>query len=73
MDFADNHTLLVNEEVMQAHRTKQQATLFTIHLNVAKDIHHSTIVTSDYLAHDVAFVHTAQGIIASMYKSLIQL
>ena len=27
MDFAENHTLHVNKEIMQAHCTKQQATL----------------------------------------------
>jgi hypothetical protein len=69
MDFTENHTLLVNKEIMQAHWTKQQATLFTIHLKVAKDIHHSMIVTSDYLAHDVESVHAAQGIISEHGQS----
>ena len=69
MDFAENHTLLVNKEMMQAHWEKQQATLFTIHLKVAKDIHPSTVMISDYLAHDVEFVHAAQGIISEYVRS----
>ena len=69
MDFAENHTLLVNKEIMQAHWTKQQATLFTIHLKVTKDIHHSMILISDYLAHDVEFVHAAQGVISDYVQS----
>jgi hypothetical protein len=66
MDFAENHTLFVNKEMMQAHGAKQQATLFIIHLNVAKDIHPRMIVISDYLAHDVELVHAAQGIMSLM-------
>ncbi|CAF4698512.1 unnamed protein product [Rotaria socialis] len=70
MDFAENHTLLAQNEIMQAHWTNQQATLFTVHIKTAKEKHHSLIIISDYLAHDVEFVHTAQSIISDYVQSI---
>ncbi|CAF1544967.1 unnamed protein product [Rotaria magnacalcarata] len=70
MDFAENHTLLAQNEITQAHWTNQQATLFTVHIKTAKEKHHSLIIISDYLAYDVEFVHTAQSIISDYVKSI---
>ncbi|CAF3661614.1 unnamed protein product [Rotaria socialis] len=55
---------------MQAHWTNQQATLFTVHIKAVKEKHHSLIIISDYLAHDVIFVHTAQSIISDDVQSI---
>ena len=77
IDFAENHTLLKQNEIMQAHWTNPQAALFTIHLKINKDKHQSMVIISDYLVHDVEFLHAAQGIISdyvvSVYPGVKQL
>ena len=70
IDFAENHILLNQKEVMQAEWTIVQATIFTIHLKINKEKHHIMVVISDYLAHDVEFVHAAQGIINRYVQSI---
>ena len=55
---------------MQAHWTTPQATLFTIHLKINKEKHDNLAIISDYLAHDVEFVHAAQGIINHYVQSI---
>ena len=70
VDFAENYSLLQQNSIMQAHWTTPQATIFTIHIKVDKDNHHSMAITSDYLEHDVEFVHAAQNIIVDYVQSL---
>lgn len=70
IDFAENHTLLNQKEIMQAHWTNTQAALFTIHLKINKDEHRSMVIISDYLAHDVDFLHAAQGLISDYVLSV---
>ena len=69
IDFAENHTLLNHKEIMQTHWTTPQATIFTIHLKINKEKHNSIAIISDYLAHDVEFVHAAQGIVNHYVQS----
>ena len=54
---------------MQAHWTTSQATIFRIHAKISKDNHHSMAIISDYLEHDVEFVHSAQRIIVDYIQS----
>ena len=54
---------------MQAHWTTSQATIFMIHAKISKDNHHSMAIISDYLEHDVEFVHSAQRIIVDYIQS----
>ena len=70
MDFSENHNLLIQHEVMQAHWTASQAAIFTAHVTVNKDEHHSIAIISDYLSHDVQFVHAAQGVIIDYLRNL---
>ena len=77
IDFAENYTLLNQKQIMQAHWTTPQATIFTVHIRINKEKQQSVALISDYLEHDVEFVHTAQGIIAdyvlSVYPSVRRL
>ena len=70
IDFAENHTLLNQKEIMQAHWTNTQAALFTVHLKINKDEHRSMVIISDHLTHDVEFLHAAQGIITDYVLSV---
>jgi hypothetical protein len=70
MDFSENHNLLNQHEIMQAHWTTAQAAIFTAHVRVDKNKYHSIAIISDYLSHDVKFVHAAQGIISDYILSL---
>jgi hypothetical protein len=70
MDFSENHNLLNQNEVMQAHWTTAQATIFTVHVNINKNKHDSIAIISNYLSHDVTFVHAAQGIIVDYIRSI---
>lgn len=70
IDFAENHALVNQREIMQAHWSTPQATIFTIHLKVNKESHHSMAIISDDLTHDVKFVHAAQGIISDYVQSI---
>ena len=54
---------------MQTHWTTSQATIFTIYAKISKDNHHSMAIISDYLEHDVEFVHSAQRIIVDYIQS----
>jgi hypothetical protein len=63
MDFAENHSLIVQHEIQQAHWTTPQATIFTVHVTVDKTAHYSLAFISDHLDHDVDFLHAAQGLI----------
>jgi hypothetical protein len=70
MDFSENHNLLNQHEVMQAHWAATQAAIFTAHIKVNKHEHQSIAIVSDYLTHDVKFVHAAQGIIVDYVRSI---
>ena len=70
IDFTENHTLLKQREIMQAHWTNPQAAIFTIHFKINKDKHHCMVIISDYLVHDVEFLHAAQGIISAYVLSV---
>ena len=69
MGFSENHNLLIQHEVMQAHWTAAQAAIFTAHITVNKDKHHSIAIISDYLSHDVQFVHAVQGVIVDYLRN----
>jgi hypothetical protein len=68
MDFAENHSLIVQHEIQQAHWTTPQATIFTVHITVDKTTHHSHPFVSDHLDHNVDFVHAAQGVIVQFIR-----
>ena len=70
MDFSENHNLLIQHEVMQAHWTTAQAAIFTAHVTVNKDKHHSIAIISDYLSHDIQFVHAAQSVIVDYLRAV---
>ncbi|CAF3313213.1 unnamed protein product [Rotaria sp. Silwood2] len=70
MDFSENHNLLIQHQVMQAYWTAAQAAIFTADVTVSKDKHHSIAIISDYLSHDVQFVHAAQGVIVDYLRGL---
>ncbi|CAM4790993.1 unnamed protein product [Rotaria magnacalcarata] len=70
MDFAENYSLLQQNSIMQAHWATPQATIFTIHAKISKDNHHSMAIISDYLEHDVEFVHSAQRVIVDHIQSV---
>ena len=77
MDFSENPNLFHQNEAMQAHWTTAQAAIFTAHIKVSKNKHHNIAIVSDYLSHNVKFVHAAQGIIVdyilSIYPAVKQL
>ena len=70
IDFAENYNLIHQNSIMQAHWTTQQAAIFTVHIQVNKDNHHSMAIISDYLEHDVEFVHAAQNVIVDYVQSV---
>ena len=70
IDFAENYNLIHQNSDMQAHWTTQQAAVFTVHIQVNKDNHHSMAIISDYLEHDVGLVHAAQNVIVNYVQSV---
>ena len=70
MDFSENHNLLHQNEVMQAHWTTVQAVIFTAHIKVNKNKHHNIAIVSDYPSRNVKFIHAAQGIIVGYIPSI---
>ena len=54
---------------MPAHWTTSQATIFAIYAKISKDNHHSMAIISDYLEHDVEFVHSTRHIIVDYIQS----
>lgn len=68
MDFAENHALIVQHEIQQAHWTTPQATIFTVHITVDKTIQDSLAFVSDYLDHNIDFVHAAQKMIVQFIR-----
>ena len=70
VDFAENHSLLNQNAIMQAHWSTQQASIFTIHLKVSRERYHSMAIISNNLTHDVQFVHAAQAIISDYVQSI---
>ena len=70
IDFAENYNLIHQNSIMQAHWTTQQAAIFTVHIQVNKDNHHSMATISDHLEHDVEFVHAAQNVIVDYVQSV---
>lgn len=67
MDFAENYTFLRQREVQAAHWNNQQATLFTVHIKLGNE-HKNMVIISDYMRHDTAFVHCAQGLIVDFLR-----
>ena len=56
---------------MQAHWTTPLATIFIIHVKVGKNNHHhSMAIISEYLEHDVEFVHAVQNVIIDYIQTL---
>lgn len=70
IDFAENYTLIAQREIMQAHWTNRQASIFTTQIIATKAQRHSLVIISDSLSHDVLFVHAAQRIIADYILNL---
>ena len=68
MDFAENHNLIVQHQIQQAHYNTAQATIFTINIHVNNNTHHAMAIISDSLDHDVKFVHAAQKIITQFVR-----
>ncbi len=68
MDFAENHNLIVQHQIQQAHYNTFQATIFTINIHVTNNTHHAVAIISDCLDHDVRFVHAAQKIITQFVR-----
>ena len=66
MDFAENHNLVIQHQIQQAHYNSAQATIYTINIHVTNKTHHAMAIISDCLDHDVKFVHAAQKIIHTM-------
>jgi hypothetical protein len=68
MDFAENHSLIIQHQVQQAYYNTAQATIFTINIHVTNITHHAMAIISDCLDHDVKFVHAAQKIIVQFVR-----
>ena len=68
MDFAENHSLIVQHEIQQAHWTTPEATIFTVHVTVDKTTHHSLAFISHHLDHNIDFVHAASGVIVQFIR-----
>lgn len=74
LDFAENYSFVVQDEVQSYHWTNAQA---TIHPSVAchkEDeavVHDSFIITSDCLRHDTAAVHLFQTKMIRVPKSKV--
>ena len=66
-DFAENYTFLRQREVQAAHWNNRQATLFTVHIKLGNE-HKNMVIISDYMRHDTAFVHCAQGLIVDFLR-----
>ena len=67
MDFAENHNLIIQHQIQQAHYNSAQATIYTINIHVTNKTHHAMAIISDCLDHDVKFVHAAQKIITGVF------
>ena len=68
MDFAENHNLVIQHQIQQAHYNSAQATIYTINIHVTNKTHHAMAIISDCLDHDVKFVHAAQKIITQFVQ-----
>ncbi|CAF4054315.1 unnamed protein product, partial [Rotaria sp. Silwood1] len=67
-DFAGNYTLAAQREIQSAHWSKQQASLFTIHIKIGES-HINLAIISNYLNHDTAFVYYCQQQIIGFIKA----
>ena len=53
MDFAENHNLVIQHQIQQAHYNSAQATIYTINIHVTNKTQHAVAIISDCLDHDV--------------------
>ena len=70
IDFTENYSLLQQNSIMQARWTTPLATIFTIHAKAGKNSHYSMAIISEYLEHDVEFVHAVQNVIVDYIQTL---
>ena len=62
IDFVESYNLLQQNSITQAYWTTLQAATLMINIQVDRDTPHSMAIISDYLEHDVEFVHATQNI-----------
>ena len=67
IDFSMNYTLIRQREVQQGSFSRQQATVFTIHLTIGQE-HRNLSIISDHLEHTTAFVYSSQKILVEFIK-----
>ena len=67
LDFSENASLLMQNEIQSAHWNHSQATLFTAHAWMNQDCKESIVIISDDLNHTNSAVHT---FMLFLYKQL---
>ena len=67
MDFAQNFTFVIQQEIQSAYYSRKQATIFTVYIKVGEE-HRNMAIISDYLPHDTRFVYCAQKTIIDFLR-----
>jgi len=67
MDFAENFSFIIQNEIQSAYWNQKQATIYTIVINVGNH-HHNMVIISNRMTHDTAFVYCAQQIITTFIR-----
>jgi len=60
IDFAENYSLISQNEIQSAHWGHEQATIFTVHIKMGSG-HRNLAIISNYMHHTTEFVYYAQS------------
>ena len=67
MDFAENFSFVVQNEIQSAYSNQTQATVYTVVIGVGAN-HRNVVIISNRMAHDTSFVYCAQKLIVSFIR-----
>jgi hypothetical protein len=67
VDFAENFTIIVQNEIQSAYWNQKQVTIYTIAINIGAD-HRNMVIISDRMVHDTTFVYCTQKLIVAFIR-----
>ena len=67
MDFAENFSFVVQNEIQSAYWNQKQATVYTVVISVGAN-HRNVVIISNHMVHDTSFVYWAQKLIVSFIR-----
>ena len=67
MDFAENFSFIVQNEIQSAYWNQKQATIYTVVINVGNS-HRNIIIISNCMVHDTKFVYCIQQLLMKFVR-----